>query len=166
MRPLLVQSLRDDPEQKVLWGDRHGAHLQGGRAVVELTDEAIYLAVGLRNVGAGIALLHGWHLIPERGSAADPHADPQVFRRLTIDLFVAPGATGYWEGAIRDVTDPQRAALVASIEAREPFTIDLLYGDQDGGQRTISRFTLVPTQTDAWITQAAKHWNLDRPDPR
>jgi len=167
LRPLLVQSLGGDPEHKVLWGDRHAAHLRGGRAIVEVTDEAIYLAIGVRNVGAGIALLDGWLLTPERVTAADPHADPADFRHLTIDLYVAPATSGYWEGAIREHGDPQRSALVATIERREPFTIDLLYGDQDGGQRTISRFTLVPTQDDAvWIAQAAKHWNLDRPDPR
>ena len=45
-------------------------------------------------------------------------------------------------------------------------TIDLLYGDQQGGQRTISRFTVLPATDDGWYAQVARHWNLDRPDPR
>src|SRR5207237_8482902 len=61
MRPLLVSSLADDPVQKVLWSDRHAVRLNGGRAVLEQEGSAIYLAIGLRNVGAGIALLHGWY---------------------------------------------------------------------------------------------------------
>jgi hypothetical protein len=32
-------------------------------------------------------------------------------------------------------------------------------------QRTISRFIVLPAQ-DFWYSQAARHWNLDRPDPR
>ena len=52
------------------------------------------------------------------------------------------------------------------MKEREPFTIDVLYGDQQGGQRTISRFTVLPAGDDGWYCQVAKHWNLDRPDPR
>src|SRR5262245_10584398 len=60
MRPLLVPSLTTDPPQKVLWQDRHVARVEGGRAVAECVDDAIYLAIGLRNLGTGIALLDAW----------------------------------------------------------------------------------------------------------
>ena len=43
----------------------------------------------------------------------------------------------------------------------------ILYGDHEGGQRTISLFGLVPVETtDSWLGSSARHWNLDRPDPR
>ncbi|HEY5078115.1 MAG TPA: hypothetical protein VIJ48_11460, partial [Acidimicrobiia bacterium] len=58
MRPLLVPSLGDDPVQKVLWSDQHAVRLGGGRAVFEAAGDVMYLAMGLRNVGAGFALLH------------------------------------------------------------------------------------------------------------
>jgi hypothetical protein len=45
-------------------------------------------------------------------------------------------------------------------------TIDLLYGDHEGGQRTITRFALVPVADDSWLASASRHWNLDRPNPR
>src|ERR1700694_5588175 len=73
MVPLLVQSRAIDPDHKVLWADRHAVRLSGGRAIVEAQNDVIYLALGLRNVGAGIALLHGWYLMPERAFANDPH---------------------------------------------------------------------------------------------
>jgi hypothetical protein len=165
LRPLLVHSLASDPEQKLLWSDRHVARLGGGRAVVDVEGDVIYLAVGVRNVGSGIALLHGWSLMPDRALADVPHADVADFRRQGIDIYVPPGGSGAWESAIRDRGDPAWAPLLSTIDAREPFTIDLLYGDQDGGQRTISRFTVLPG-TDVWIVQAARHWNIDRPDPR
>ena len=166
MRPLLIPSLADDPVQKVIWSDRHAARLNGGRAVVEELNGVIYLAIGLRNVGAGIALLHGWYPMPHRAFMNDPHAGPEQFRRLTIDIYIAAGGAGYWEGAIREPNDPLRPGLMSSIAERQPFTVDILYGDQQGGQRTISRFTVLPAGEDGWYGQGGRHWNLDRPDPR
>ena len=49
------------------------------------------------------------------------------------------------------------------IANRQPFTIDLLYGDQRGGQRTISRFTMLPAGDDGWFCRRARHWHIDRP---
>ena len=166
MRPLLVPSLTDDPAQKVLWSDRHAVRLNGGRAVFESAGDVIYLAMGLRNLGAGLALLHGWHPMPDRAFVNESHADPADFRRLTIDLYVSAGGTGYWEGAVREAEDPLRAGFLSALKERRAFTIDILYGDQEGGQRTISRFTLMPASDDGWYCQAGRHWNLDRPDPR
>ncbi len=61
-------------------------------------------------------------------------------------------------------------AFVEAITAPQPFTVELLYGDYEGGQRAISRFTLVPRQDDnndtVWLCTVSLHWNLDRPDPR
>jgi hypothetical protein len=42
-------------------GDGHYARLEGGRAAVEVTDGVIYLAMSLRNVGSGMAVIHGWY---------------------------------------------------------------------------------------------------------
>jgi hypothetical protein len=41
-----------------------------------------------------------------------------------------------------------------------------VYGDHEGGQRVISRFALRPRDDDGWIASAARHWNIDRDDPR
>jgi hypothetical protein len=166
LRPLLVQSRSTDPDQKVLWSDRYALHLRGGRAVAEARDGVIYLAMGVRNVGTGIALLHGWYPRTERALANDPVPGIADFRRLTIDLYVPPQDSGYWEGALRDADDPLQPGFQAALAAREPFTIDLLYGDQEGGQRTISRFTVLPAGEDGWYCQASRHWHVDRPSPR
>jgi hypothetical protein len=166
MRPLLVSSLADDPVQKVLWQDRHAVRLNGGRAHFEERGGVFYLAIGVRNVGAGIALLHGWYPRPWQAFVNEPHADVDDFRRLTIDLYIAAGGAGYWEGAVRDQDDPLRPEFLSVLTERRPFTIDLLYGDQQGRQRTISRFTLLPAGDDGWYSQVGRHWNLDRPDPR
>lgn len=166
MRPLLVPSLADDAPRKVLWGDMHAARIAGGRALAEEANDVVYLAIGVRNVGAGIALLHGWYPMPSRVNATDAPAPAESFRRLTIDLYVPAGGAGYWEGAVRDADDPVRAELTTTLRERRAFTIDLLYGDQQGGQRTVTRFTLIPADDQGWYPLAVRHWNLDRPDPR
>jgi hypothetical protein len=166
IRPLLVPSLGSDPPQKVLWQDRYAVRINGGRAIATHENGVIYLAISLRNVGSGIALLHGWSPIPRRAFANVPHADVDDFRRLSIDLYIPAGGPGYWEGALRDEDDPLHQEFAVVLSEREPFTIDLLYGDQDGGQRTVSRFLVMPAGEDEWYSQAVRHWNVDRADPR
>lgn len=165
LRPLLVPSLAGDPVHKALWGDRHVAKVEGGRAVVEQEAEVVYLALGLRNVGSGIALIHGWFASEHNPFDGASHRTPEEFRRQGMDLYVPAGGTGFWEAAVRDPNDPMRPAVEKALARREPFRIDLLYGDQRGIQRTISRFIVLPTE-DFWYGQAARHWNLGRPDPR
>jgi hypothetical protein len=70
--------------------------INGGRAAFEVSPEAIYLVIGLRNAGSGIAVLHGWYFYPERLSGTD-HAKTEDFRRLTRDLYVPAGDIGVWQ---------------------------------------------------------------------
>ena len=54
-------------------------------------------------------------------------------------------------------------------EAPQRMTIDILYGDFEGGQRVITRFLLSPFQDEDgvhWRASVGRHWNVDRPDPR
>lgn len=166
LRPLLLPSHYDDPPHKVVWQDQHIVRIDGGRAIVEEVDGVVYLALSLRNGGAGLALMHGWYPRGELVFSDTPQAAISEFRRLTIDLYVPADGTGYWEGAVRDPDDPIREGLLKSIEERLPFTIELLYGDQEGGQRRISRYMLLPGGDGGWYFQAGRHWNVDLPDPR
>jgi hypothetical protein len=51
-------------------------------------------------------------------------------------------------------------------------SVDLLYGDYEGGQRTITRFYMVPRTREEdeqpwlWVCSTSRHWNLDRADQR
>lgn len=141
--------------------------MAGGRGVAEVADEAIYLAMSLRNAGNGIAVLHGWRFSPDR-LVGGQSVRPQVsdFRRLTRDLYVPAGDTGFWQGAFRDADTAVFRAARDVIQARQPFTIDLLYGDYEGGQRVVTRFDLAPRESGDWLASAGRHWNLDRADPR
>ena len=53
-----------------------------------------------------------------------------------------------------------------AINARRRIASDVLYGDHEGGQRTITRFALVPFDDGQWLTVVVRPWNLDRADPR
>ena len=78
LRPVLVQSRREDPVEKIMWGDRHWSRVPGGQAWVEVGSDAVYLAMSVRNVGAGMAVIHGWHADPEL-LGADGHAPLDAF---------------------------------------------------------------------------------------
>jgi hypothetical protein len=167
LRPLLVPSKLEDPPQKIGFADDKWVVAEGGRGVAEVGDDAIYLAIPLRNVGSGIAVLHGWSFYPERITGRDAaHRDPDEFIRLTRDLYIPVNDVGFWQGAFRDPAASEFAAAGAAIEGRGDLTVDLLYGDYEGGQRVISRFAFLPRDDGGWLVTVARHWNVDRPDPR
>ena len=97
LRPLLVPSRLDDPPQKVAFVEGRYLVATGGPARAEADDEAVRLAAALRNVGAGIAVLHGWHFYLERLTTSE-HIAPEEFTRLSRDIFIAPGEIGFWQG--------------------------------------------------------------------
>jgi hypothetical protein len=167
LRPVLVQSRAEDPPERVTFVDR-GFVVHGGTAHVDEVEGSFYLAIPLRNVGSGLAVLHGWHLTPRRLLAAAEHADPAEFRLLQRDLYVASGDTGYWQGAIRDRDDPLREGLAEAVSEGQAIAVDVLYGDHEGGQRTITRFVLRPGEGDGadWTCSVLRHWRMDGPDPR
>ncbi len=165
LRPVLMPTRLQDLPQKVSFNDMHWVTVEGGHGSFEVTDAAIYLVITLRNGGAGMAVLHGWFFHPER-IGGTPHPDPKNFRMLTRDLYVPAGDTGFWQGAFRDPNEPIFSVAKAACTARQAVTIDLLYGDYEGGQRMISRFGLTPIPNGSWLAIVGRHWNLDRADPR
>ncbi len=64
LRPLLVPSRLDDPAQKVFFADQRYVRVEGGRAALEIDENAILMVISVRNAGAGVALLHGWRFYP------------------------------------------------------------------------------------------------------
>jgi hypothetical protein len=44
--------------------------------------------------------------------------------------------------------------------------IDVPYGDHEGGQRAVGRLTMTATRDGGWLLAVARHWNIDRDDPR
>jgi len=166
IRPLLMPSRFDDPKQKVGFADKHFVAVDGGCGTAEVTDEAVYLTLSIRNAGNGIAVLHGWRFHPRRVMGSDYHPNVDEFRRLTRDLYIPSGDVGFWQGAFREAGGPEFGEARAAILAREPVTVELLYSDHQGAQRIISLFSLLPREDGRWMATVSRHWSIDRPDPR
>jgi hypothetical protein len=165
LRPLLLASrLQDDP-QKVMFVDGKWVQVPGGRASVLAEERVIYLAMSVRNVGRGIAVVHSWHFYPDWGpSVPDPVLEE--FHRQSRDLYVPPGDIGFWQAAFRDEADPQYDDACKAVTSKSQLTVDILYGDADRRQRVVTRFGLQPREDKTWLVSVNRHWNIDRLDPR
>jgi len=166
LRPLLMTSRAGDATLKVGFADNHFVELPGGSATAEATDDAIYLTMSVRNVGNGMAVLHGWRIELSRDLSGMTRPDVEVFHRLTRDLYVAAGDVSFWQGAYRDPSEPEYSEVSERIVGRERLMLDILYGDHQGGQRVVSRFSLIPRSDGGWFATVVRHWNVDQPDPR
>lgn len=166
VRPLLMPSRMDDPALKLGFSDDHWVRVAGGSGTIEVTDDVVYLTMSLRNAGNGIAVLHGWRIEGSDGLGVVDRPPLDAFRRLTRDIYIPAGDIYFWQGAIREPEDPDRPVLTDRLSSGRRAIVDLLYGDQHGGQRVVSRFSLVPRDDGAFLASLARQWNVDRPDPR
>jgi hypothetical protein len=166
-RPVLAPSRFDDPVQKIMFVEGHWVSAAGGRGTAENVDGAVLLTISLRNVGSGIGVCQGWTVRPGlAGARALPmHAELDEFRIQTRDMYIPAGDIGMWQGGLRNPDDPLRATLAEAIDSGDIISIELLYTDQIGQQRTITRFAMVPTG-DARIVTVTRHWYLDWDGPR
>ncbi len=93
------------------------------------------------------------------------------------------GDVSFWQAALRDPNDELYAPVREAIASGGPLSVDLLYGDHEGGQRTITRFYMIPRQghgedqrgedqggddfdPSLRLCSVSRHWNIDRADPR
>jgi hypothetical protein len=180
LRPVLVTARYEDPETKVLFGDGRRFKVAGGTGLFQLADEIVYLAIPLRNVGTGLAVLQGYDVIvgdfvqdtyraPKPGvlDRQERHYGPiESFRDQQRDIYVSPGDTEYWHAALRDPAESLHAELKSALADRESISIDLLYGDHEGGQHAVSRFVMLPTDDGRWLSNVVFHWTVESVDPR
>jgi hypothetical protein len=166
LRPVLIPSRDDDSAEQIRFGDGQLLTVPGHGGALELAGGNIYMAIALRNGGSGLAVIHGW-----RAEARDrtDNVRPEVgaFRRQARDLYIPSGETGFWQGAIREPDDSSYQSLLAAAQSRERVMVDLLYGDHEGGQRTIARFSISPwPDVEGERAEVLRYWNVDRQDPR
>jgi hypothetical protein len=150
-----------------MFADRHWVTLKGGRAAVEFSEGVIYFAMLVRNVGNGMAFIESWMPIAGQKTSTDAWGPIDDFRPQTRSLWIAPGDVAFWQGALRDPAeeyfDSIRQAVIDGA-----VTIDVLYRDREGGQRTVSRFTLIRREEEGddegcdWWVSLGMHHELDR----
>src|SRR5262245_20634735 len=128
----------------------------GGEATLDVSDGTIYMVISVRNVGTGLAVLHGWHV--QTGLQTSRSYPPaEQFTGQVRDIYLPPGDIGFWQGALRDPAAEVFAVVHAAIETREPLTVSVLYGDFEGGQRVISQFALRYEQ-QRWLVSSGRHF--------
>jgi len=142
LRPILAPSRLEDPEERIMFVDRHWVTIPGGQASVEVVDGVVYLAMQVRNVGNGLALIEAWQPFPTMGTREDRAHEIEDFRAQTRSLLVPPGDVAFWQGALREESEALHAAITQAVTDGE-LSVDLLYRDHEGGQRTITRFGMV-----------------------
>jgi hypothetical protein len=188
VRPVLIPSRESDPVERVRFGDGQIVNVPGHGAAVEFANDVVYLALALRNGGSGLGVLHGWRAraqpprdqqVISRGarlfeqsaqptaSGVDVRPNLKEFRRQQLDLYIPAGDTGYWQGALRDPAEPGYAEVRDAIPDQRGIWIDLLYGDYEGGQRTIVRIGVSPwPDTEGERAYVLRYWDVDREGPR
>lgn len=173
-RPVLIPSRDDDLTERVNFGDGVVIQLRGHGGVVELGEDRLYMALALRNGGAGLAVIHGWHIVAASAASGMPMPELSEFRPQLRDLYVPADQTGFWQAAIRDRNDPVYRAIHDRVRAGERVMVDVLYSDYEGMQRTIARFSLAtrPEHQEGESTDRAeilRYWDLEglggRQDP-
>ena len=164
-RPLLIASHIYDPAEKVRFVDNKFTKLPGGHAYISVTKDVIYFAISVRNIGQGPAVLDHWSFSTDEAGAREM-GNLKNFRRLIRDVYVAPNDVGVWQSAIRGAKDTQFKSAVKAIREHRTLFLRVQYADQEGGQRIVSLFALVPHGKDEWLASAGRHWRIDGVDPR
>ncbi len=170
VRPVLIPSREDDPHERVGFGDGVLVSVPGHGAAVSVAEGNIYMAIALRNGGSGLGVIHGWRAeAPEGGlsPAGMPAPALEEFQDQQRDLYIPAGDTGFWQGRLRDGSHDQYEAVRAAAGSGSRIMVDLLYGDYEGGQRTIARFGVTPwPEIEGERADVLRYWNVDRGDPR
>ncbi|HWD66275.1 MAG TPA: hypothetical protein VG405_14005 [Solirubrobacteraceae bacterium] len=165
-RPVLIPSREDDLPETVRFGSGVTLHVGGHSGVVKLHDGQLYMALALRNGGAGLAVIHGWHVVAEGASPTMPKPRLEDFRPQQRDLYVPADQTGFWQARIRGEDDPFFGPMRERVEAGERVMVDVLYGDYEGAQRSIARFGLSTTQAPregdySERAEILRYWDLE-----
>ena len=170
-RPVLAPGGPDDAAN-VQFADGRVFPVGNGHALVQQDTGVIYLAIPVRNVGAGLAMLRGYRLQGEpagdvaqdpRGPARHLRGDPlpelRAFSPQQRDLVVSTSRAGWWQAALRDPETPLYKEIAGAAETWGRVTVDVLYGDHEGGQPSVTRFVLLP-EAGSWRCDATRYWSL------
>jgi hypothetical protein len=164
LRPLLVESAETDPLQHAGFHDvPEPLPVAGGGAFVGTVGENLYVVLSLKNVGPGIAVVHGGLVHPDNLPSRPDHAPLESVRPLQRDVYISPGQVGYWQVAYRE-DDARRRQLLETIRGGQ-VSCEVLYGDYEGGQRVLTRFG-VRRIGEEWQVVTIRHWQLDREEVR
>jgi hypothetical protein len=117
-------------------------------------------------------MLHGYRLRAESADdvARDPHGvaghlrgdpapPPGTFAPQQRDLLISATRSGFWQAALRDPAAPAYQEVTQAVATSGRVTVDVLYGDHEGGQPSVTRFVLLP-DAGSWRCDATRYWSL------
>jgi hypothetical protein len=176
-KPVLIPSREEDPVERLRFGDGTFLNVAGHGAAAEQDNGRIHMGIGLRNGGAGLGVILGWRArtlageearsgqsqVGRQGEVPAPRLDD--FRRQQLDLYIPAGETGYWQGGLYDPEEPGYRDVLEELRSGDGVIyVDLLYGDQEGGQLMIVRFGVSewPSDGDQEIGERAyvlRYWD-------
>jgi hypothetical protein len=87
--------------------------------------------------------------------------DRSAFSEQQRDIYVAAGDSGFWQAALRDPLSDRHQDVSGAIRTGGRIIVDLLYADHEGGQPTITRFVLLPSDGEQWRCDVTRHWSLE-----
>ena len=114
-RPLLMSSRLQDPEQKIQFLEGRFLKVAGGAATLEAADGVVYLVISVRNVGTGLAVMHGWH-IEVTGQPQQTHPPLEDFTTQTATFMWHPATSD--SGRERCAIGPQPSSRPSSPQSR------------------------------------------------
>lgn len=171
-RPVLAPAGPDDPAASVQFAGGEVFPVGNGQPLVRRDAEVIYLVIPLHNIGAGLAMLRGYRLQGESASCVAQDSGgaarhlrgeappaPRTFSPQQRDLLISTSRSGFWQAALRDPGAALHKEIREAIETRGRITVDVLYGDHEGGQPSVTRFVLLPEE-GSWRCDAVRHWSL------
>ena len=170
LRPLVVASRLQDPPEKVGFVDQHWVRVEGGHGLIEVTEtSSTSLSRCATSAAAWQCSTGGLPLGATSVNLGPDHSPVEDFRRLD-PRFVHPARRPRLlaRRGSRSVGSAVRGAKAGREGGGAGHAIELLYGDQEGGQRAISRFSLSPHDVDGkqvWLAVVSRHWHLDRRAP-
>jgi hypothetical protein len=88
----------------------------------------------------------------------DPPPEPGAFSPQQRDLLISTSQAGFWQAALREPETVPHKEITQAIETQGRITVDVLYGDHEGGQPSVTRFVLLP-EAGAWRCDAVRYWS-------
>ena len=167
LRPLIVTSRREDPPQKVGFGDDKWLVAPGGDGAVEIDrrcDLSRHRAAQRRQRDRGSPRLGSLPL--GRTRPDDPRTQLDHFHRLTRDLYIAPNDVGFWQGAFRDPSADDFALRARRSPLRRARRHRHSLRRPAGNAADDQPLRAAGARRHGWAATISRHWNVDGADPR
>jgi len=107
----------------------------------------------------GTLVLAGATFVSVRASARSTRIAERALLAGQRPVLISTRRAGFWQAALRDPGTRLHGEVTRAIATRGRVTVDLLYGDHEGSQPSVTRFVLLP-EDGSWRCDATRYWSL------